>query len=116
VVLESDDVIVIPTRTNVVRISGEVMMTQAVMWRPGAKAEDFITDAGGYTDRSDEGKVIIVHPNAEVTIGDPDIAVMPGDEILVPPVIDSKVLQNAVDITQVIYQIAVSAAVVIAIL
>ena len=38
VVLESDDIIVIPPRTNVIRISGEVMMTQAVMWRPSAKA------------------------------------------------------------------------------
>ncbi len=116
VVLESDDTIVIPPRTNVIRISGEVMLTQAVMWRPNAKAEDYINDAGGYTDRSDEGKVIIIHPNAEVTIGDPGMPVMAGDELLVPPKIDSKILQNAVDVTQVIYQIAVSAAVVIAIL
>ena len=91
-------------------------MTQAVMWRPSTRAEDYINDAGGYTDRSDEGKVIIIHPNAEVTIGDAGSPVMPGDELLVPPKIDSKILQNAVDLTQVIYQIAVSAAVVIAIL
>jgi len=116
VVLEADDVIVIPPRTNVIRVGGEVMMAQAVMWKPGAKAEDYINDAGGYTDRSDESKVIIIHANAEVTIGDGGTTVMPGDELLVPPKIDTKVLQNAVDITQVIYQIAVSAAVVIAIL
>ena len=116
VVLEADDTIVIPPRTHVVRIGGEVMMAQAVMWRPGATAEDYVDDAGGYTDRSDEGKVIIIHPNAEVTIGSPSSPVMPGDELLVPPEVDTKILQNAVDITQVIYQIAVSASVVIAIL
>jgi protein involved in polysaccharide export with SLBB domain len=116
VVLEADDVIVIPARTNVVRVGGEVMMTQAVMYRPQSTAAEYITDSGGYTDRSDRGRVIVIRANAEVAVGDTDLPVFPGDEILVPPKIDTKVLQNAVDVTQVIYQIAVSAAVVIAIL
>lgn len=116
VVLEEDDVIVVPARTNVVRVGGEVMMTQAVMFRPGTVASDYIADSGGYTDRSERGKVIVIRANAEVVVGDPDLPTMPGDEILVPPKVDTKVLQNAVDLTQIIYQIAVSAAVVVAIL
>lgn len=116
VVLEPDDVIVIPARTNVVRVGGEVMMTQAVMFRPHGTAADYIADAGGYTDRSDRRKVIVVRANAEVAIGDPDTIINPGDELLVPPKVDTKVLQNAVDVTQIIYQIAVAAAVVVAIL
>jgi len=116
VVLEADDVIVVPARTNVVRVGGEVMMTQAVMFRPQATAADYITDSGGYTDRSDKSRVIVIRANAEVAVGDTDLPVFPGDEILVPPKVDNKILQNAVDVTQVIYQIAVSAAVVIAIL
>jgi protein involved in polysaccharide export with SLBB domain len=116
VVLEPDDVVVIPSRTNVVRVGGEVMMTQAVMFRPGATAEDYIADSGGFTDRSDRGKVIVIRANAEVAIGDTDTAIYPGDELLVPPKIDTKLLQNAVDLTQIIYQIAVSAGVVVAIL
>ena len=116
VVLEPEDVIVIPARTNVVRIGGEVMMTQAVMFRPQATAADYITDSGGYTDRSDHGRVIIIRANAEVAVGDTDLPVYPGDEILVPPKVDTKLLQNSIDVTQVIYQIAVSAAVVIAII
>jgi hypothetical protein len=115
-VLEAEDVIVIPARTNVVRIGGEVMMTQAVMFRPKATAAEYITDSGGYTDRSDHGRVIIIRANAEVAVGDTDLPVYPGDEILVPPKVDTKLLQNSIDVTQVIYQIAVSAAVVIAIL
>ncbi len=116
VVLETDDVIVIPARTNVVRVGGEVMMTQAVMFRPKATAYDYIVDSGGYTDRSDRDRVIVIRANAEVAVGEPGLAVYPGDEILVPPKVDTKFLQNAVDVTQIIYQIAVSAAVVIAIL
>jgi protein involved in polysaccharide export with SLBB domain len=116
VVLEPDDVVVIPARTNVVRVGGEIMMTQALMFRPGATAADYIADSGGYTDRSDRNKVIVIRANAEIAIGDTDTVVYPGDELLVPPKVDTKTLQNAVDVTQIIYQIAVSAAVVIAIL
>jgi protein involved in polysaccharide export with SLBB domain len=116
IVLEPEDVIVIPARTNVIRVGGEVMMTQAVMFRPQATAADYITDSGGYTDRSDRDRVIIIRANAEVAVGDTDLPVFPGDEILVPPKVDTKILQNSIDVTQVIYQIAVSAAVVIAIL
>jgi hypothetical protein len=116
VVLEAEDVVVIPSRTHVIRVGGEVMMTQAVLFRPNARASDYIIDSGGFTDRSDTGRVIIIRANAEVAIGGPSLAVYPGDEILVPPKVDQKILQNSIDLTQVIYQIAVSAAVVVAIL
>jgi protein involved in polysaccharide export with SLBB domain len=116
VVLEPDDIVVIPSRTNVIRVGGEVMMTQAVLFRPGARASDYIADSGGFTDRSDTGRVIIIRANAEVAIGSSSLPVFPGDEILVPPKVDAKILQNSIDVTQVIYQIAVSAAVVVAIL
>lgn len=116
IVLEEGDVIVIPGRTNVVRVGGEVMMAQAVMYRPGMKAKHYIRDAGGPSERADRGKVIVLHANAEVEIGDAGTRVLPGDEVLVPPRIDRKLLQNAADVTQVIYQIAVSAGVVVAIL
>ena len=111
--LQDNDVIVIPPRTNVVRISGEVMMAQAVMYRPDADAEDYIEDAGGYTDRGDDDKVIIIHPNAEVAIGGPGMDVRPGDEVLVPPDVDIKWLQNVADVPSIIYQIAVSTAVMV---
>jgi hypothetical protein len=86
------------------------------MLRPGATADDYIADAGGYTDRSERDRVIVIRANAEIVIGDSDTVIYPGDELLVPPKVDTKLLQNAVDLTQIIYQIAVSAAVVIAIL
>ena len=39
-----------------------------------------------------------------------------GDEVLVPPQVDTKTLQNVADVTQIIYQVAVSAAVVLRLL
>jgi len=113
-VLENDDIIVIPTRSTIVHVEGEVWMSQAVMFEKDLTAEEYIEAAGGYTDRADSGKVIIVHDDASVTIADPDVVVQPGDEILVPPRVDSKVVQNVLDVTQIIYQIAIAAAVVLA--
>lgn len=112
--LAEGDTIVIPAKTNVVRVGGEVRLTQAIVYTPGMTAGDYIARSGGFTDRADDDKVIILHASAEVTIGDEDSNIVPGDELLVAPKVDSKLLQNASDITQVLYQIAVAAAVVIA--
>lgn len=114
VMLESGDTIVIPARTNVVRVGGEVLMSQAVMHKPGRTVEEYINLAGGYTDRADTDKIFILHANAEVALTDTDALVEPGDEILVPPDVDAKELQNAMDLMQIIYQVAMSAAVIIA--
>ncbi len=114
VLLEDGDTLVIPRHTNVIRIGGEVLVQQAVIFRPGLTAQDYIDRAGGYSDRADDDKVILMHADASVEVTDPDTKVRPGDEILVPPEVDFKELQIAMDIMQVIYQVAMSAAVILA--
>lgn len=109
--LQDQDVVVIPSQTSVVRVSGEVQIAQAVMYRPDLTVRDYVEQAGGYTNRANSDAVIVLRPSAEVTIGDADVAIGPGDEILIPPRIDDKVFQNAMDISQIIYQIAVAASV-----
>jgi protein involved in polysaccharide export with SLBB domain len=113
--LEEGDVIVIPRKTHVIRVGGEVQMTQAVIYHPSLRVRDYVRLAGGYTERASRGQVIVLHANAGVSTGGEDMRVRPGDEILVPPRVDSKLLQNTMDITSVIYQIAVAAAVVLSI-
>ncbi|MCU0661590.1 MAG: polysaccharide biosynthesis/export family protein [Myxococcota bacterium] len=114
ILLEDKDVIVVPRRTNVIRIGGEVMMNQAVVYSEDLRAKHYIRRAGGFTDRADRHKVILLHANAELEIGGTRTKVNPGDEILVPPAVDFKGLQISMDIMQVIYQVAMSAAVVLA--
>lgn len=111
VLLEAEDVIVIPAKTSVVRIGGEVLISQAVLYNAGYTVRDYIERSGGYSDRANESKVIILRPNAEVELTDLDASVQPGDEILVPPRVDSKFIQNSADIIQIIYQVAIAAAV-----
>ncbi len=109
ILLEPDDVIVIPLKTNVVRISGQVTVTQAVTHNADWDVADYIAQAGGYTDRADRSRVFLMRPNAEVIIADSGTGVGPGDEIIVPPKVDFKVIQNAADVMDIIYKIAVSA-------
>ncbi|AKF09657.1 Capsular polysaccharide export system periplasmic protein KpsD [Sandaracinus amylolyticus] len=113
VILEDGDVIVIPPHTNVVRIVGEVMMSQAVMFRPDLRVDDYVRMVGGYTDRANRGHIIVRRANAEIEIGGGDIRLQPGDEVIIPPNVDDKWLQNGIDLAQVIYQLAVAASVVI---
>jgi protein involved in polysaccharide export with SLBB domain len=115
-VLEEGDVVVIPEKTNVVRVSGEVLVASALMYDPMASASDYVELAGGYTERADEGRIIINRASAEVVIADDSTPIQPGDEILVPPEIDSKTMQNIGDVSEIVYQIAVAAAIVVLVL
>ncbi len=69
--------------------------------------------AGGFTERAETGRLVIHHPNAQVEIAGPNTPILPGDEILVPPKVDMKITQGVLDITQIIYQVAVSAALIV---
>jgi protein involved in polysaccharide export with SLBB domain len=113
VLLEEGDTIVIPPQTNVIRVSGEVFMAQAAMYCSECRVRDYVALAGGVTDRANTDRMILYRPSGQIVLADSNSLVGPGDEILVLPRVDSKLLQNALDITQVIYQVAVSAAVVL---
>lgn len=112
IALEDGDTIIIPLQTGVVRISGQVTLAQAVAHQPDWTIADYIRQAGGFSDRADSNRLLLMKPSAEVVIVDgQDTPVEAGDEILVLPRIDNKTLQNAADIMEIIYKIAVSAAV-----
>ena len=112
--LEDGDTVVIPHRSNVVRVAGEVTFAQAVMYRPDLDVYDYVRMAGGYSNRAETSAVIVIRPSAEVFIGNiGDVDIRPGDEVFVPPRIDRKVFQGAIDFSRIIYQIAVAASVLI---
>ncbi len=111
VLLNDGDTIVIPGRTNVVRVGGEVNVSQAMMYRPDLTVREYVQMAGGYTNRAETDAIILMRPDGSALLAPDDAPIQPGDEILVPPRIDHKVFQNAVDLSQIIYQIAVAASV-----
>ncbi|MDU7097184.1 MAG: polysaccharide biosynthesis/export family protein [Enterobacter sp.] len=112
ILLEQGDQIVIPNKTDLIQVGGEVMMPQAVVYNKNASLEDYVAWAGGYTDRANDKRIAVVHANGLMEFKDGG-DVMPGDHILVMPKVDSKMMQSIKDITQVIYQVAVAANVVL---
>lgn len=112
ILLEQGDQIVIPNKTDLIQVAGEVMMPQAVVYNKNASLEDYVAWAGGYTDRANDKRIAVVHANGLMEFKDGG-DVMPGDQILVMPKVDSKMMQSIKDITQVIYQVAVAANVVL---
>lgn len=112
ILLEQGDQIVIPNKTDLIQVGGEVMIPQAVVFNKNASLEDYVAWAGGYTDRANDKRIAVVHANGLMEFKDGG-DVMPGDQILVMPKVDSKMMQSIKDITQVIYQVAVAANVVL---
>ncbi|WP_318466403.1 polysaccharide biosynthesis/export family protein [Photobacterium leiognathi] len=112
ILLEQGDQIVIPQKTDLIQIAGEVLMPQAVVFNKNATLDDYVAWAGGFTERAEDQRIAIVRANGLVEFGN-DKKVRQGDQILVLPRVDSKTMQSIKDITQIIYQIAVAANVVI---
>lgn len=106
--MEDGDIIVIPPKSDVVMISGEVQVPQSVVYATNATLKDYIAQAGGYTERANEESLMVVKPNGKVIMGsNPPVAA--GDQIMVYPRLDTKDMQFTKDLVQIVYQIAVAA-------
>jgi protein involved in polysaccharide export with SLBB domain len=106
--LEDGDIIFIPRKTDVIAIGGEVVVPQSVVYMQGAVLGDYLSKAGGLTERADAKRIIIIKPNGSVYTN-ANISIRAGDQIMVMPKVDTKNMQFTKDITQIIYQIAVAA-------
>ncbi|MCD0420999.1 SLBB domain-containing protein [Rubrivivax sp. JA1024] len=116
--LEDGDVIRVPETNNVVLVSGEVMMPNALIFDPKADMSDYVRRAGGFTQSADSTKILVIRQDGSVaeaggsSIWSAAAKLEPGDEILVLPKVQTKSLEVARGITQILYQIAVAAKVV----
>jgi protein involved in polysaccharide export with SLBB domain len=118
VILKQGDRIVIPAKQNLVMVHGEVLFPTAITYDDEQSAENYIAKAGGTTNDIDDMNVLLMKPNGSFIDVNSDLSdedeIQPGDEIFVLAKPDVKSLQLTKDLTQVIYQVAVSAAVVLA--
>lgn len=106
--LEDGDVLRIPAQSNLVMVSGEVLIPSALVYDSRASAEDYISRSGGYTQGADKAKVIVIRQDGSVAEG-ARASMAPGDELMVLPKIETKSVEITRGITQIIYQIAVAA-------
>jgi protein involved in polysaccharide export with SLBB domain len=106
-ILEDGDIIVVPEKSDVVMVGGEVRLPQTVVWSKKRGFDDYIKSAGGYSGRADTSFSLIIRRNGSVARSD-ETDVMPGDQILVLPKAESKIMQAIKDVALVLYQVAVS--------
>ena len=123
--LENGDILRIPTKDGLVLISGEVLFPNAIAYDKSLRLNDYVERAGGYTQNADAARLIVARRDGSFVeagakkgffgFGTSDIMLRSGDEILVLPKIDVKTRQVWKDLTQIIFQLAVSAKVVLGI-
>ncbi|MCO4889691.1 polysaccharide export protein [Cupriavidus sp. WGtm5] len=111
--LENGDILRIPVKDGLVLVSGEVLFPNAVAYDKSLDLDDFIQQAGGFSQNADTSRIIIAHRDGSFSDGKKDDAVKAGDEIMVLPKVDFKTRQFAKDVFKILYQIAISAKVVL---
>ncbi len=84
VVLQPGDALFIPQEQSVVKISGDVMFPNAVVYVPGKKLKYYIDQAGGYGQRAKKGKAFIVYLNGTVAKAKKNTPIEPGCQIIIP--------------------------------
>lgn len=114
VILESGDRIYVPNDNALVHVYGEVLFPVTTVYSNNLKIKDLISKAGGLSDDNADNRIIVESRSGKVTRADIDTKLAKGDKVLVLPEVDVKSFQLAKDISQIMYQIAVSAGVLLA--
>lgn len=113
VLLEDGDVIVIPEKSSLVMVHGEVLFPNAISWEKGMDADDYIKKCGGLTQKSNKTKIIVIRHNGETLSASDAGALKPGDEIMVLPDYETKNIEVTRGISTILYQLAVAAKVIL---
>lgn len=117
VLLEDRDVLRVPRVSNTISVQGEVFFPSAFVYQEGLSVRDYLEKAGGISHNGSQDNVFVRRSNGEMLEAKGSwmrrVHLQPGDEVMVLPKVDSKRFQFSKDLVQVIYQIALSAGVVL---
>lgn len=112
VILEEGDTINVPSKNNLIIVQGEVTLPGAFVYNKGEDLKYYINLAGGYGERADTSKVLVIRNNGKAQRYSGSVDMMPGDSVLVLPKVESE-FTNFSMLTQILYQIAVATNVVL---
>lgn len=113
VILQQGDIIHIPEITSVITVNGQVRNQGALTYNANMTVGDYIGKSGGFMDNADSQKILVMHQNGESTIASPHDRIQQGDEIMVLPKVKTRRVEIARGISQIIYQMAVAASVIV---
>lgn len=83
-VLQPGDEIFVPEQQSIVKISGDVMFPNAVVYEPGQKLGYYVDMAGGYGQTAKKNKAYIVYLNGTVAKAKRGTPIEPGCTIIIP--------------------------------
>ena len=95
-ILRDGDRIIVPQYINTVKISGDVLYPNTVLYKKGEKAKYYINQAGGFGSNAKKSHTYIVHMNGTVNQMGKGDRPTPGCEIIVP----TKPARDATNLTQ----------------
>lgn len=108
--LEDGDEIVIPQKTNLVMVNGEVIMPKAILWEDGMSVSSYIEKSGGFTDNANTSNIIVIRANGETVLGS-GTSLKAGDEIMVMPEVKVNNLELASKVAEILYRVAIAVAI-----
>jgi protein involved in polysaccharide export with SLBB domain len=124
VALENGDTLFVPLRPTQVQVMGAVQNPAAFIYEHGEPISSYIGKAGGYNGDADKGRIFVLKTDGTAmskssswlgTTGSFISSKLdPGDTVVVPEKLDKGLwLKEVKDLTQILYQIAVTAGVLI---
>ena len=130
ILLEDGDRLEVPKKTNVVNVVGRVYNPTGVVYDPARDTVDhYLKMVGGPTESADQDHIFLLKSNGSVVTRDNadkgffstaqqsllSTRVDPGDSIVVPEkLLETRLMKDVKDITQIMFQIAVTTGVLIA--
>ncbi|MBI5643981.1 MAG: SLBB domain-containing protein [Deltaproteobacteria bacterium] len=122
VTLDEGDSIFIPEKPDQVQVIGAVYNQTAFLYERDKDVDDYLRSAGGFTKNADKKEIYVLKLNG-TAVSKRDAGILerfksiqldPGDTIVVPEDLEKAALMKDVkDLTQILYQIAVTAGVLI---
>lgn len=120
IVLQEGDTINIPTKNNIVVVQGEVALPGAFTYVNGHNLDDYINMAGDMSERANTERILVIRANGKAEKYNASLfainakpSIEKGDAILVLPKAEGRSLMTTSVITQILYQIAIVAKVVL---
>ena len=113
VILQQGDIIEIPEQTSVITVNGQVRAQGALTFNADYTVGDYVAKSGGFDDNADINEILVIHQNGENEVVNTAYRVRQGDEIMVLPKVKTKRVEITRGVSQIIYQLAVAAKVIL---
>lgn len=120
IVLQEGDIVQIPTKNNIVVVQGEVGIPGAFTYVASNTIDHYLDMAGDLNERANKERILVVRASGKAEKYDASLfafsnkpVVEPGDAVLVLPKPEGRDLMTTSVITQILYQIAIAAKVVL---